>query len=195
MDTATKEAIEQQQYLTFLLANEECAIGILKVREIIEYDMVTTVPKMPPWVRGVINLRGSVVPVVDLAAKFGMEQKPVGKTTCIVIVDTQFENQQVTVGLIVDAVNQVMELTEDEIRPVPDFGTSVKMDYLIGMAQSGRKFALLLDVDKVLTTEELHDLSMVSDSVENAEPEEAGRGEDLSISSSMEAGQNMDRVE
>lgn len=187
MDTATKEAIEQQQYLTFLLSNEECAIGILKVREIIEYDTVTTVPKMPSWVRGVINLRGSVVPVVDLAAKFGMEQKPVGKTTCIVIVDTQFENQQVTVGLIVDAVNQVMELSEEDIQPVPDFGTSVKMDYLIGMAQSGRKFALLLDVDKVLTTEELHDLSMVSGSVENAELEEAGGGEDLSISTSTEA--------
>src|ERR1700759_1315046 len=106
MDTATKEAVEQQQYLTFLLANEECGISILKVREIIEYDTVTIVPKMAPWVRGVINLRGSVVPVVELAAKFGMERKPVDKTTCIVIVETHFEDQQVTVGLIVDAVNQ-----------------------------------------------------------------------------------------
>ena len=167
MNTATKEAIEQQQYLTFLLANEECAISILKVREIIEYDTITTVPKMASWARGVINLRGSVVPVVDLAAKFGMEQKPVGKTTCIVIVETQFEDQQITVGLIVHAVSQVMELSEEDIQPVPDFGTSVKMDYLIGMAQSGRKFALLLDVDKVLSTEELHDLSVISVSVEN----------------------------
>lgn len=168
MTSAIKEAVEQQQYLSFLLAKEECAINILKVREIIEYAMVTTVPKMSPWVRGVINLRGAVVPVVDLAAKFGMEHKPVGKTTCIVIVETQFENQETTVGLIVDAVSQVMELSADDIQPVPDFGTRVKMDYLIGMAQSGRKFALLLDVDKVLTTEELHDLREVSAYAENA---------------------------
>jgi purine-binding chemotaxis protein CheW len=194
MDTATKEAVEQQQYLTFLLANEECGISILKVREIIEYDTVTIVPKMAPWVRGVINLRGSVVPVVELAAKFGMERKPVDKTTCIVIVETHFEDQQVTVGLIVDAVNQVMELSEDDIRPVPDFGTSVNMDYLIGMAQSGKKFALLLDVDKVLTMEELHDLSIVSASAENAGPQEFA-GENSLISHPMEAGQNMGRGE
>lgn len=174
MTGATKEAVEQQQYLSFLLASEECAIDILKVREIIEYDAVTTVPKMAPWVRGVINLRGAVVPVVNLAAKFGMEQKPVSKTTCIVIVDTQFENQETTVGLIVDAVSQVMELSADDVQPVPDFGTRVKMDYLIGMAQSGRKFALLLDVDKVLTTEELHDLREVSAYAENALAQEFG---------------------
>jgi purine-binding chemotaxis protein CheW len=190
MDTAVKEAIEQQQYLTFLLANEECAISILKVREIIEYDTITTVPKMDPWVRGVINLRGSVVPVVDLAAKFGMEQKPVGKTTCIVIVEAQFEDQQATVGLIVDAVSQVMELSEDSIQPVPDFGTSVKMDYLIGMAQSGRKFALLLDVNKVLTMEELHDLSVVAGSMESQEPAEFP-GEP--IPNSTEFGESLDR--
>lgn len=192
MDTAIKEAIEREQYLTFFLVNEECAISILKVREIIEYDTITTVPKMASWMRGVINLRGSVVPVVDLAAKFGMEQKPVGKTTCIVIVDAQFEDQQTTVGLIVDAVSQVMELSHDDIRPVPDFGTSVKMDYLVGMAQSGRKFALLLDVDKVLTTEELRDLSVVSNSVEATGPGDFN-GEELPMLSPSEAGQNLDR--
>jgi purine-binding chemotaxis protein CheW len=124
-------------------------------------------------VRGVINLRGAVVPVVDLTAKFKMEAKPPGKTTCIVIVETQFENQETIVGLIADAVCQVMELSEEDIQPVPDFGTRVNMDYLVGMAQSGRKFALLLDVDKVLTTEELHDLSEVSAYVENAAAEES----------------------
>jgi len=147
---------------------------------------------MAPWMRGVINLRGSVVPVVDLATKFGMEQKPVGKTTCIVIVEARFEEQQTTVGLIVDAVSQVMELTHDDIQPVPDFGTSVKMDYLIGMAQSGKKFALLLDVDKVLTTEELRDLSMVPISAENAEPGEFS-GEEPPTPNSAEAGQNLYR--
>jgi purine-binding chemotaxis protein CheW len=186
MDTAIKEAIAREQYLTFFLVNEECAISILKVREIIEYDTITTVPKMAPWMRGVINLRGSVVPVVDLAAKFGMEQKPVGKTTCIVIVEAQFEDQQTTVGLIVDAVSQVMELSEDDIQPVPDFGTSVKM----GMAQSGRKFALLLDVDKVLTTEELHDLSVVAGSAESQAPGEF-TGEEQPLSNFPEVGQDL----
>jgi purine-binding chemotaxis protein CheW len=170
----TKESLEQKQYLTFLLANEECAISILKVKEIIEYVTVTTVPKAPKWARGVINLRGSVVPVVNLAAKFGMEQKPTSKTTCIVIVETQFEGQDVTIGVIADAVSQVLDLSDEDIRPVPDFGTQVQMDYLLGMAQLGRKFALLLDVDKVLTTEELHDLSAVSAYAEKAAKESAG---------------------
>jgi purine-binding chemotaxis protein CheW len=192
MDTAIKEAVEKEQFLTFFLVNEECAISILKVREIIEYDTITTVPKMASWMRGVINLRGAVVPVVDLAAKFGMDQKPVGKTTCIVIVEARFEEQQTTVGLIVDAVNQVMELSFDDIQPVPDFGTSVNMDYLIGMAQSGKKFALLLDVDKVLTTEELRDLSTVSASAENLELEES-YGEEPLPPNTPEMGQNLNR--
>lgn len=173
MAVAEKELREQKQYLTFLLASEECAIDILKVKEIIEYDTVTTVPKAPKWARGVINLRGAVVPVVDLAAKFGMEQKPVSKTTCIVIVETRFEDQDVLMGVIADAVSQVLELFEEDIRPVPDFGTQVKMDYLLGMAQLGRKFALLLDVDKVLTTEELYNLSEVSAYAENIAAEES----------------------
>ena len=162
MTVAEKELREQKHYLTFLLGDEECAVNILKVKEIIEYATVTAVPKAPTWVRGVTNLRGAVVPVVDLAAKFGLEQKPVSKTTCIVIIETRFENQPVMMGVIADAVSQVLELSEEDIRPVPDFGTRVKMDYVLGMAQVGRKFALLLDMDKVLTTEELYGLSEVS---------------------------------
>jgi purine-binding chemotaxis protein CheW len=162
MTVAEKELREQKQYLTFLLGDEECAINILKVKEIIEYAAVTAVPKAPTWARGVINLRGAVVPVVDLAAKFGLEQKPVSKTTCIVIVETRFEDQPVMMGVIADAVSQVVELSEEDIRPAPDFGTRVRMDYLLGMAQLDRKLALLLDVDKVLTIEELYGLSEVS---------------------------------
>jgi len=173
MTTATKETVEQKQYLTFLLANEEYAIGILKVKEIIEYDTVTTVPKTPKWVRGVINLRGAVVPVVDLAIKFGLDQKPVTKTTCIVIVETQFEGQNTTIGIIVDAVSQVMELGMEDLQPVPEFGTRVKVDYLLGMAQLGKKFALLLDVDKVLSTDELLHLSGVASSAAEGPAAEA----------------------
>jgi purine-binding chemotaxis protein CheW len=162
MTDVMKESLEQEQYLTFFLANEECAVSILKVKEIIEYVTVTTVPKTPAWARGVINLRGSVVPVVDLAAKFGMEQRPGTKTTCIVIVETQFEGRDVSIGVIADSVSQVLDLSAGDIQPVPDFGTPVKIDYLLGMAQLGQKFALLLDIDKVLRIDEPHGLSEVS---------------------------------
>jgi purine-binding chemotaxis protein CheW len=155
MTSIAKEGAEQQQYLTFLLADEEFAISILKVKEIIEYDTVTKVPRTPKWIRGVINLRGGVVPVVDLAVKFGLDERPVTKTTCIVIVEVQFEAQSTTMGIVADAVSQVMELTSERIQQAPEFGTRVKMDYLLGMAQLGKKFALLLDVDKVLSTDEL----------------------------------------
>jgi len=160
--TATKEAVEQQQYLTFLLAGEEYAISILQVKEIIEYDTVTTVPKTPKWIRGVINLRGSVVPVVDLGVKFGMEERAVTKTSCIVIIETQFEGNSAVIGIVADAVSQVMDLAAGDIREVPEFGTRIKVDYLLGMAQLGKKFALLLDVDKVLSTDELLSLTELS---------------------------------
>lgn len=173
MTSENQEIQKQQQYLTFLLASEEYAISILKVKEIIEYDTVTTVPKTPKWVRGVINLRGSVVPVVDVGVKFGLEQTGVTKTTCIVIVEAQYEGQSSTIGVIADAVRQVVDLTVQDIHAVPEFGTRVKVDYLVGMAQLGKKFALLLDVDKVLSAEELVQLSDISASGDDI-PVEAG---------------------
>ena len=190
MTTATNEAVEQKQYLTFLLANEEYAIGILKVKEIIEYDTVTTVPKTPKWVRGVINLRGAVVPVVDLSIKFGLELKPVTKTTCIVIVETQFESQNTTIGIIVDAVSQVMELATEDLQPVPEFGTRVKVDYLLGMAQLGKKFALLLDVDRVLSIDELLDLNGVASSADGGQAAETGVPAASEVAVPSEAGGN-----
>ncbi|HEV3513608.1 MAG TPA: chemotaxis protein CheW [Candidatus Sulfotelmatobacter sp.] len=162
MTTAMKEAVEQEQYLTFLLAGEEYAIGILKVKEIIEYDTVTTVPKTPRWVRGVINLRGAVVPVVDLGLKFGLEDRPVTKTTCIVIVEGQLEGQSTLMGVMVDAVSQVMDIAASAVQEVPTFGTRIKVDYLQGMAQLGKKFVLLLDIDKVLSADEVQDLTAVT---------------------------------
>jgi purine-binding chemotaxis protein CheW len=178
MSAATKDVTEQQQYLTFLLAGEENAISILKVKEIIEYDTVTVVPKTPKWIRGVINLRGAVVPVVDLAVKFGLEERAVTKTSCIVIVDGQLENQNTTMGIVADAVSQVMDLTAEDIREVPEFGTRVQVNYLLGMAHLGKKFALLLDVDKVLSTDELLNLEAVATAgTEDAEGSEAAAGE------------------
>jgi purine-binding chemotaxis protein CheW len=159
MATATSEALELDQYLTFLLASEEYAIEILKVREIIEYDTVTIVPKTPQWIRGVINLRGSVVPVVDLGLKFSIGARPVTRTTCIVIVEGTWDGELIAMGVMADSVNQVMDIAGREILEVPAFGTRVKVDYLKGMAQSGKKFALLLDIDKILSADEMLELN------------------------------------
>jgi purine-binding chemotaxis protein CheW len=183
MATATKEGIEQQQYLTFLLAGEEYAISILKVKEIIEYDTVTVVPKTPKWIRGVINLRGSVLPVVDLAVKFGLGERPVTRTSCIVILEGQSENQNTTMGVVADAVSQVMDLASEDIREVPEFGTRVQVNYLLGMAQLGKKFALLLDVDKVLSTDELLNLDQVSANAVATDGEAVGSAVEQSTSS------------
>ncbi|HWZ44966.1 MAG TPA: chemotaxis protein CheW [Candidatus Saccharimonadales bacterium] len=169
MATATREIVKLEQYLTFLLAGEEYAISILKVKEIIEYDTVTTVPKTPKWIRGVINLRGSVVPVVDLRIKFGLEERPVTKTTCIVIVEGTWGSGNTLMGVIADAVSQVMDIAPEDIQEVPSFGTRINVDYLLGMAQSGKKFVLLLDIDKILTADEVLDLSEAAANIENAE--------------------------
>jgi purine-binding chemotaxis protein CheW len=163
MATATKEVLEQAQYLTFLLAGEEYAISILEVKEIIEYDTVTAVPKTPKWIRGVINLRGSVVPVLDLGVKFGMGERPVTKTNCIIIVEGHVENQNTLMGVMADSVSQVMDIAAGEIQQVPAFGTRIKVDYLQGMAQLGKKFVLLLDIDKVLSADEALDLNAAAE--------------------------------
>src|SRR5215471_11204772 len=175
MTAATNEAVEQRQYLTFLLADEEYAISILRVKEIIGYDTVTSVPKTPKWIRGVINLRGNVVPVVDLAVRFGLGERPVTKTSCIIIVEWQLRNQNTLMGVMADAVSQVMDISAGDIQAVPDFGTRVKVDYLHGMAQLGKKFALLLDIDKVLSADEMLNLQQVQAGNETGLPAAAGR--------------------
>ncbi len=146
---------DQTQFLTFYLAGEEYGIGILRVKEILEYDTVTPVPRTPPAIRGVINLRGNVVPVVDLAAKFGLPPSPLAKRTCIVIVEVSLAGRETVMGLLVDAVSQVMDLLPGDIEPPPAFGTAVTVDYLAGMGKVGKRFVLLLDVDQVLAAPEL----------------------------------------
>lgn len=155
METQEKEAAVQQQFLTFLLAAEEYGINIQRVKEIIEYTAITKVPKVPVWIRGVINLRGNVVPVVDLAARFGIEESAVTKTSCIVIVEAEQDTERTVMGVIADAVNHVIDLAPEDIEEPPSFGTRVRLDYLLGMGKLGKKFALLLNVDKVLSTAEL----------------------------------------
>lgn len=171
-----REIVEQQQYLTFFLAGEEYAITILKVKEIIEYQVVTMVPKTPPWIRGVINLRGAVVPVVDLAVKFGIEERPVTRTTCVIIIEGCLGDQSAIMGVIADSVSQVIDLPADEIHEPPPFGTRVRIDYLLGVAQMGKKFALMLDIDKVLSADELVSLNDLKEAVVQ---DEAGTEPDI----------------
>jgi purine-binding chemotaxis protein CheW len=147
-----------QQYLTFMIGGEEYAVSLLKVKEIIEYDVVTEIPKTPQWVRGVINLRGNVVPVIDLAIKFRLPPSVAGKLTCIVITEVECEGEATVMGVMADSVRQVIDLKSEDVEVPPSFGTRVRVDYLLGMARSGKKFCLLLDTERVLSTEELLEL-------------------------------------
>lgn len=144
-----------KQYLTFQIGNEEYAIGILRVREILEFTGVTRVPSMPACVRGVLNLRGSVLPVIDLASMFGFEAKEVTKQTCVIVVEVEHDGQASTLGVITDAVNEVIELPEEQIEPAPAFGTAAHSSYLVGLGNAGGSFVMILDVDRLLSIEEL----------------------------------------
>ena len=142
------------QYLTFLTAGEEYAISIGKVREIIEYEAVTTCQDSDLDSRR-HDLRGKVVPVVDLAAKFGLPSSKISKFSCIIITEVMFQGENLTMGVLADSVSQVIELSAEEIEAAPPFGTRVKTEYLLGMGALGKKFCLILDIDKVLSTDEL----------------------------------------
>jgi purine-binding chemotaxis protein CheW len=155
---------DSAQYLTFLTAGEEYAIGIAKVSEIVEYDTATTVPNTPAWIHGVINLRGKVVPVVDLAIKFGLPASRISKFSCIIMTEVNFQQENLPMGVLADSVSQVIDLAADEIEPPPPFGTRVKTEYLLGMGALGKKFCLILDIDKVLSADEF---LKVADSAEN----------------------------
>jgi purine-binding chemotaxis protein CheW len=151
---SASEVAERQQYLAFRLAGGDYAVGILKVKEILQYQGITNVPSTPRSIRGVINLRGSVVPVVDLAVKFGLPESPVTKRTCVLVVETQFDGVETVMGLMSDAVSEVIDLGLEDLEEPPSFGTRVKVDYLLGMGKVGKKFVLLLDIDQVLSADE-----------------------------------------
>lgn len=150
----------EHQYLSFRLDQETFGLGILAVREIIEYGGVTDVPMMPPCVRGVINLRGAVVPVMDLSARFGRAQSAIGKRSCIVIVETGEEGESKQVmGMLVDAVNAVVEIPAEDIEPAPSFGTRIRPDFIAGMGKHNGRFVVLLDIGRVLSSEEIADMA------------------------------------
>jgi purine-binding chemotaxis protein CheW len=150
---------DQNQYLTFVLGRETFALGILGIKEILEYEEPTDVPMMPGFVRGVVNLRGSVVPVIDLAARFGRTSTSVTKKTCIVIVETRTHEESNVLGILVDAVNEVLEIPHSDIEPAPSFGTSVRTDFIQGMGKVRDKFVVLLNVDSVLSLDEMETIA------------------------------------
>jgi purine-binding chemotaxis protein CheW len=145
---------QAQQYLTFMLGNESFAIGILAIKEIIEYSHLTQVPMMPAYVRGVINLRGAVVPVADLSVRFGRPPSEVTKRTCIVIVEITLDGERQDLGVVVDSVNAVLEIPQSDIEPPPAFGTRIRSDFIEGMGKVNGRFVVLLNVRNLLTVEE-----------------------------------------
>jgi len=146
------------KYLTFQLANEEFGIKVLKVREIMGLQEITAVPQTPGHVKGVINLRGKVVPVVDLRLKFALPAAEYTQRTCIIVTQVQGESSAVLMGIVVDGVSEVLNLTAQEIEDTPDFGDESGVRYLLGMAKVKGKVKILLDIDQVLSTQELHNL-------------------------------------
>jgi purine-binding chemotaxis protein CheW len=150
------------QFLTFTLGEEVFALDIRSVREIIQVGPMTTVPLMPGFVRGVINLRGAVVPVIDLHARFGRAPARLGKKSCIVIFDAQGASsahgeraERVELGLLVDAVSEVIEIAAEQIEPPPNFGTSVRRDFIRGMGKVGSRFVILLEPDRAFDVDEM----------------------------------------
>jgi purine-binding chemotaxis protein CheW len=152
-----------QQYLTFMLGGEVFAMGILAIKEIIEYSELTVVPLMPEYLRGVINLRGSVVPVIDLAARFGGPAGAVTKRTCIVIVEIEVSAERHVLGVVVDAVNAVLDIPAADIEPPPAFGARIRADFIQGMGKVNGKFVVLLDVNHVLALDEVRVLTQSQD--------------------------------
>ena len=156
MDQAVKAMADREgKYLTFSMADEEYGIGILKIKEIIGMMAITTVPQTPEFVKGVINLRGKVIPVVDLRARFGMETIDYTERTCIIVVEIEGQVGKVQIGIVVDSVSEVLNIKGEDIENTPTFGTNLNTDYILGMAKTEGCVEILLDIDRVLSDEEV----------------------------------------
>ncbi len=152
---STELLIETNQYLSFKLDEEIFALGIAKVREVLDYISITKVPKTPDFMRGVINVRGGVVPVVDMRVKFGMPKTEQTVNTCIIIVEIEMEGETTVLGVLADSVEEVMDIDPSQIEPAPKIGTRLRTDFIRGMGKRGEEFVIILDIDKVFSSEEL----------------------------------------
>lgn len=164
MDQAIKSiTIKTGKYLTFSLENEEYGIGILKVKEIIGMMTITSVPRTPDFVKGVINLRGKVIPVIDLRVKFDMAPIEYSERTCIIVVEIEFDARTISIGIVVDSVSEVLNIKEEEIEDAPAFGTRLDTSYILGMAKTGGGVKILLDIDHVLNAKEISSIDQSND--------------------------------
>ncbi|MGF1756832.1 chemotaxis protein CheW [Photobacterium sagamiensis] len=163
-------ALEQQQFLTFLLRKELFAINIRPIKEIIEYGQLTKVPMVPEFVRGVINVRGNVVPIIDLSMRFGWPTTPVTKRSCIVIVEVESEGESLEIGVLVDAVSEVIDISLTDIEPAPSFGAKLRTDFIQGMGKVNDEFIVLLNVSHVLSVDELSSLETLQEETTSALP-------------------------
>jgi len=161
MDATTKET---RQYLTFRLADETFAVNVAKVREILDFISITKVPQTPDFMRGVINLRGSVVPVVDMKLKFGMEETKKTVDTCIIVMEVAIDGETMIVGALADSVEEVLELEPEQIEPPPRIGMKLNIDFISGMGKLGEEFVIILDTDRIFTFEEAEALSEMGES-------------------------------
>ncbi len=156
------ELIDDGQLFTFVLSNEIYGIEISKVREVMDFKKVTTVPKTPKFMKGVINLRGGVVPVIDLRLKFGMEETEKTVDTCIIIVDITVDGEKTFIGALADSVKEVITIDPEDIEPAPKIGTKLDTDFIRGMGKHDEDFVIVLDIEKIFTTEELIEVKEVS---------------------------------
>lgn len=161
-DAFEDSAGEEHQFLTFVLAEETYALPILRIREIIEYGQLTRVPMVPDFIRGVINLRGSVVPVIDLSRRFGKKASHTTRKSCIVVIEIEDAEQTQEIGVLVDAVNEVIEIPATQVEPAPSFGTRIRTDFISGMGKVNGDFVIILQTDNVLSMEEMAMLADVS---------------------------------
>lgn len=159
---ATREPAAIKQFLTFTLGTEVFAMPIESIREILEFGGMTTVPMMPTFLRGVINLRGAVVPVIDLSVRFTRHQTPITRRTCIVILEVEQDGVMQALGVVVDAVNEVLSIDVTSIEPRPSFGAKIRAEFITGMFNHGDRFVIALDIQQVLSVEEMASLAEIA---------------------------------
>ena len=159
--TALKSDERAGKYLTFMIGKEEFGVGVLKVREIMGIQDITAVPQTPPYLKGVINLRGKVIPVIDLRLKFGLPSIDYTQRTCIIVVQVKSGSTSLLMGIVVDEVSEVLTMAPGDIEDTPDFGANVETGYILGMAKIKGKVKILLDINEVLTSQEIVGLEAV----------------------------------
>lgn len=150
--------MQEIQYLTFKISEEVFGLGILHIKEIIEYESITHVPMMPDYIPGVINLRGHVVPVLDLNYRFYKKTSELNRKTCIIITEIQLEKESIDVGLLVDSVNEVVDIPDDSIEDAPNFGNKIRLDFIAGLGKLESQFVIILKLDKILNLEEFQQI-------------------------------------